>query len=86
MQGIKTRLPEGLSGIAKLMELDKAELRAWPYYKEVVNLFKDYNFGVLKKEKLIEKLSEISAKSRNDGGCYFAMAVETLEGKVKVCY
>ena len=86
MQSIKTKLPQGLTGISNLMELDKSEVRAWPYYKEVATLFKDYNFGVLKKEKLLEELSQISLKCRNDDTWYFAMALERLTKKVKLCY
>ena len=36
----KTKLPEGLTGIAKIMEMQKEEIREWEFYNEVRNLFK----------------------------------------------
>ena len=63
---MKTKLPEGLTGIATLMGMEKEEVKAWPHYSEVRALFKDYNMKYETKESLLEKLSAISDNGHND--------------------
>lgn len=83
---INTKLPQGLTGISKLMGMQNEEVRACPYYKELVNLFKDYNYGVLHKESLIQRLKDISNKCNKEGIEYFAEGVNNASTAIAVLY
>ena len=91
---MKTKLPEGLSGIAEIMEMDKEEIRVWEFYKEVRSLFKDYNFNVLNKEKLTSKQHDTFKNNKIDiielilkDGRLYQMQYPTLEnGAIKMSF
>lgn len=83
---MNTKLPEGLTGISKLMNMEKEEVRAWPYYTEVVSLFKDYNLRALRKERLIEKLSDISDKCTEEQIEFYSVGISNAISSIKVCY
>lgn len=86
MQITKTKLPEGLTGIANLMGMTKDEVRAWPYFANVRALFNDYNLGVLSKECLVDGLIDVSVKCAEDGIHYFSTGVDKAVNTIRVCY
>lgn len=83
---MNTKLPEGLTNISKMMGMQKEEVRAWPYYNQLTNLFKDYNLGAITKTRLIDKLMDISAKCIEDDICYFSLGIEQAVNCIKFCY
>lgn len=83
---MKTKLPEGLTGIAEMMEMEKEEIRAWEFYKEVRNLFKDYNFKVLDKEKLTSKMLAISEQCANKAIYHYCQGIDNAICAIKACY
>ena len=86
MQMIKTRLPEGITGIANLMGMSREEVRAWPYYTEVRGLFKDYNLRALKRENLIEKLYDVSLRCANSGIYHYSTGIEKAIASIRTFY
>ena len=80
------KLPEGLNKISTLLGLSTDEVRAWEYFKEIQNSFKDYNFGVLKKEELIDKLMDISYQCADKKIFYFCTAIDKAVAQIKLCY
>lgn len=86
MQIMKTKLPEGSTGIANLMGMQKEEVKAWPHYGEVRSLFKDYNLDFLSKEDLVNKLIEVSAKCAEAGIHYFSTGVDKAIRAIQICY
>lgn len=83
---MKTKLPEGLTGIAEMMEMDKAEVREWPFFKELRALFKDYNLRALQKDALISKLYDISLQCANKKIYHYSTGVENAISTIKTCY
>lgn len=83
---MKTKLPEGLTGIAEIMEMNKEEVQAWEFFKEVRQLFKDYNFKVLTKDSLIAKLYDISCKCANKQIYHYSTGIDNAVLAIKTCY
>lgn len=91
---LKTKLPITVSGIADIMEMSTEEIRAWPLFGEVRELFKDYNFKVLSKDKLILKLLAVSEKcaiksvdEHEKGGYYhYSTGIDNAIAAIKLCY
>lgn len=80
------KLPEGLTGIAGIMEMKKEEIQAWEFYKEVRQLFKDYNFQVLNKERLISKLTDISLQCANKQIYHYSTGIDNAVSAIRACY
>ena len=83
---MKMKLPEGLTGIADIMEMQKEEIREWEFYKEVRDLFKDFNFKVLSKDNLINKLLLISEKCANKTIYHYSEGIDNAIATIKACY
>lgn len=83
---LKIKLPEGLTGIAQMMEMDKEEVRSWEFYNEVRDLFKDYNFRVLNKETLIAKLYDISVKCANKQIFHYSTGIDNIISAIRMLY
>lgn len=86
MQITKTKIPEGLTSIAKMMGMEKEEVRMWPYYNELRSMFKAYNLGVMDKARLIEGLTNISVKCAEDEIYYFSTGVDKAITAIRVFY
>lgn len=65
LKATKNHVPESVTGIAKMMEMDAAEIRAWPYLEEVRTAIKDYNIGFIVKQRLLSRLEDIALKNHN---------------------
>lgn len=81
-----SKLPESMTQLADLMGLDKEEVQAWPYFKEVRNLFKDYNLNVLEKNDLIKKMGEIADKCKTEDLTLYVDGIATAIAKIKLSY
>lgn len=75
------KLPIGISEISKMMGVSKEELRVFPHFATVRESFKDYNFGVLSKKALINKLSTI--KPSDD---YYLNSINNVISVIEACY
>lgn len=80
------KIPVGIAGIAKLMKLAVEEVRVWKHYDSVRGLFKDYNFGVLNKTKLFERLDEISVKCINDKEYHYSTGIDNAKATINAVY
>ncbi len=81
-----THVPESITGIAKMMEMDTAEVRAWPCFKEVRDAIKDYNIGYITKQRLISRLNDIAVKNSADELAHYAMGIENLQTSIRLSY
>lgn len=63
LNATKNRVPESITGIANMLELDAAEVQAWPYLSEVRTAIKDYNIGYVSKQILLSRLENIAVKN-----------------------
>ena len=61
-----TKLPEGLTEIAKIMQMEKEEIMAWPHLNELREVFRDYNMHSISKGVLLERMEEISQKCKDE--------------------
>ena len=78
------KLPVGIKGISRMMKMMPEEVRMCPFFEEVRSIFRDYNYGVLSKDKLIEKLSNID---EGDGRFdIFNKGIENAINMIQVCY
>lgn len=85
----KNRVPESVTGIAKMMEMEPAEIRVWPYLDEVRTAIKDYNIGFISKQRLISRLNDIAIKNNNSAEKlqHYATAItENLLVSIRLSY
>lgn len=91
---LNAKLPVTVSGVAELMQLSNDEIRAWPHFGEVAKIFEDYNYGMLRKEMVIARLLNVSAKCANEsadetvkGGQYhYATGIDNAILAIKFCF
>lgn len=88
-----TKLPIGVKGIAEIMEMEESEVRAWPFFDQMRETFKDYNFGMLTKDAVILKLLSISEKCAakscegSEGGYYqYATGIDNAIAAIRICF
>ena len=86
LKATKTRVPESVNGIANMMEMDTAEIQAWPHMNEIRAAIKDYNLGALDKQRLLTRLNDIKNKNSVDGLTHYADGIENLETCIKLGY
>ena len=81
---ITEKLPVGIKGISKMMKMMPEEVRLCPYFEKIRNSFKDFNYGVLSKDKLIENLSVMD----DSDGKYsiFNEGIANAIDIIKACY
>ena len=62
---VSVKLPEGIEGIASLLQLDVSELRAWPFFEHLRNAIKDYNLSSRadSKDNFLLEIARIKEKS-----------------------
>lgn len=83
---LKRKAPIGVSGIARLMKMDEAEVREWPYFNEMCEALKDYNLGVLTKQNLITQLNDISIKCANDQIYHYSTGIDNAVKSIQLSY
>ena len=86
LKATKTRVPESITGIAKMMEMETAEIRAWPHLKDVRDAIKDYNLGYIIKQRLVSRLNDIATKNSEDNLIHYAMGIENMITSINLTY
>ncbi len=80
------KIPVGVTAISNLMEMKPSEIKFWDKFQEVRDLLKDYNYGVLTKSKLIEKLYEVSVRCAKDKSYHYSTGIDNLISSIKLSY
>lgn len=83
---LNTKIPEGVTSISELMEMEKEEILAWPYYPEFVSLVKDYNLKAIKKPVLLERLLDLSVRCAEDRIYHYSTGLDKAIFKIKAFY
>lgn len=86
LKATKNRVPESITGIANMMEMDTAEIRPWPHFDEVRAAIKDYNIGYITKQQLISRLNDIAVKNSADEFAHYALGIENLQTSIRLSY
>lgn len=86
LKATKNHVPESITGIAKMMEMDTAEIRAWPHFDEVRAAIKDYNICYITKQRLISRLNDIAVKNSADELAHYAAGIENLTTSIRLSY
>lgn len=87
LKATKNRVPESITGIAKMMEMEPAEIRAWPHLEEVRMAIKDYNLGALTKQRFISRLNDIAVKNSADEFVHYAEGItENMLTSIRLSY
>ena len=86
MQLKQNKLPVGTKSMAKLFDLDEAEMKNWKFLLSVKDIFKDYNFEVLSKYNLISKLKDIQTLCQKEELSFYAVATERAIERIQACY
>jgi len=86
LKATKNHVPESVTGIASMMEMDAAEIRAWPYMNEVRAAIKDYNLGALDKQRMFTRLNDIAVKNSADELVHYAEGIENLITSIRLSY
>ncbi|MBQ8043457.1 MAG: hypothetical protein IJ272_04835 [Clostridia bacterium] len=82
----KNKVPVSVTGIARMMEMDVAEVRNWPHFEEMRDALKDYNLGALTKQRLITRLNDISIKCANDGIYHYSTGIDNAITSIRLSY
>ena len=82
----ESKLPVGLIGISRMMEMQSEEVRAWPFYTEVQGLFKDYNKGFISKPDFISRLRRIAERCNNSKLFAFYEGLNNAISAVELVY
>ena len=82
----KTRVPVSVTGVAKMMEMDTAEVRAWQHFAEVRTAINDYNLDYITKQRLISRLTDIATKNSADDLVHYSIGVENLATSIRLSY
>lgn len=77
------KLPTGVKGIAQAMEMGQCELMHWGHYKEVRDIFIDFNFGVLTKDQLIQKMLRISEQCAIESQYHYSVGIDNAIAMIK---
>lgn len=80
------KIPVGVTAISNLMEMKPSEIKFWDKFQEVRNLLKDYNYGVLSKDSLIDKLYDVSVRCANDKIYHYSTGIDNLISSIKLSY
>lgn len=80
------KIPVGVTAISNLMEMKPSEIKFWDKFQEVRSLLKDYNYGVLSKNKLVEKLYDVSLRCANDKTYHYSTGIDNLIDNIKLVY
>ena len=87
LKATKNRVPESVNGIAKMMEMEPAEIRAWPHLEEVRTAIKDYNLGALTKQRFISRLNDIAIKNSAEQFKHYAYGItENMLVSIRLSY
>lgn len=81
-----SKVPVGAKNISKMMNLTESEVQFWDSFEEVKSIINDYNFDVIKKETLIDRLLQISLKNANKNLFFYCTGIDRLIEKIKLCY
>lgn len=80
------KIPVGVTAISNMMELKPSEVKYWDRFNEVRQLLNDYNLGVLKKDKLITKLHEVSVRCVYDKTHHYCTGIDNLISNIRLSY
>ena len=61
-QTLSTKIPVGVKSLAQMMAMDEVEVSFFPKIEGLRSVIKDYNFNMLTKQKLVEKLEAMKAE------------------------
>ena len=87
MQQTKTtKVPTNSQAIADMMKMSVDEVRNFPFIQDIKDILRDYNFGVVNKKDVEDKLIYISLKCAEKEIYYFSTGVEKLLQHIKVRY
>ena len=86
LKTLKAKVPAGLNSIARLMEMDVAEIQAWPHFNEMQSAMKDYNLNAIGKEQLIGRLEEISIKCAEAQIYHYSTGIDKVISAIRVAY
>ena len=80
------RIPVETKHLAKLMEMEEVEVRFFPKKDYIKSLIKDYNFGVLNKRDLINRLKDVHEECLEENFDTFAEGVLALIKAIECRY
>lgn len=80
------KIPLGVTAISNLMEMKPSEIKFWDKFQEVRDLLKDYNYGVLSKDRLVNKLYDVSVRCANDKTYHYSTGIDNLISSIKLSY
>ena len=86
MQKSSLKVPVGIKSLAQMMAMEEVEVRFFPKTEDVRALLKDYNFGMLSKPKLLEKLDALRDECLEGNFDTYAEGIASLKSSIQYHY
>lgn len=87
MQGtVGYKIPLGIKSLAKMMALTESEVRFFPKLNEMREIIKNYNYNVLSKEELINKLESMKSDCETDALAVYVEGLKELSQVIQYKY
>lgn len=83
---LSMKIPVGVKSLAQMMAMDEVEVRFFPKIEKLRALLKDYNFNVLTKQKLLERLEAMKAECQNESYDNYAEGIGGLVRAIQYRY
>ncbi len=83
---LSIKIPVGIKSLAEMMAMEEVEVRFFPKIEDLRAILKDYNFNMLTKKVLIEKLEALKAECLEENFDTYADGIGELVKAVQYRY
>ena len=83
---LSMKVPVGIKSLAQMMAMEEVEVRFFPKIEGLRAVLKDYNFNMLTKQKLVEKLEAMKAECLEENLDNYAEGIGGLVRAIQYRY
>ena len=83
---LSIKIPVGIKSLANMMAMEEVEVRFFPKIEGLRAVLKDYNFNMLTKQKLVEKLEAMKAECLEENLDNYAEGIGGLVRAIQYRY
>ncbi|MBR6689051.1 MAG: hypothetical protein IKL68_03460 [Clostridia bacterium] len=83
---LSIKVPVGIKAMAEMMAMEEVEVRFFPKLDDLRAILKDYNFNMLTKKALLEKLESLKAECLEENFDTYAEGIGELIKAIQYRY